>query len=61
GATRARGCIPTVWTRGGCDLDWQIWQYTWTAPGQNYGIASGKLDLNVYRGSAEQLLKLAGY
>ncbi len=61
GATRARGCIPTVWTRGGCDLDWQIWQYTWTAPGQNYGIASGKLDLNVYRGSAEQLLKFAGY
>jgi lysozyme len=61
GATRARGCIPTVWTRGGCDLDWQIWQYTWTAPGQKYGIARGNLDLNVFRGSAEQLLKLAGY
>ena len=61
GATRARGCIPTVWTRGGCDLDWQFWQYTWTAPGQNYGIARGNLDLNVFRGSAEQLLSLAGY
>ncbi len=61
GATRARGCIPTVWTRGGCDLDWQFWQYTWTAPGQKYGIARGDLDLNVFRGSAEQLLSLAGY
>lgn len=61
GATRARGCIPTVWTRGGCDLDWQFWQYTWTAPGGNYGIARGKLDLNVFRGDADALLRLAGF
>lgn len=61
GATRARGCIPTVWTRGGCDLDWQFWQYTWTAPGSQYGIARGNLDLNVFRGEAEQLLRLAGF
>lgn len=61
GATRARGCIPTVWTRGGCDLDWQFWQYTWTAPGPNFGIARGNLDLNVFRGEADQLLRLAGY
>lgn len=61
GATRARGCIPTVWTRGGCDLDWQFWQYTWTAPGRNFGIARGNLDLNVFRGDANQLLRLAGF
>lgn len=61
GATRARGCIPTVWTRGGCDLDWQFWQYTWSAPGADYGIARGKLDLNVFRGEADQLLRLAGF
>lgn len=61
GATRARGCIPTVWTRGGCDLDWQFWQYTWTAPARNFGIARGNLDLNVFRGDANQLLRLAGF
>jgi GH25 family lysozyme M1 (1,4-beta-N-acetylmuramidase) len=61
GATRARGCIPTVWTRGGCDLDWQFWQYTWTAPGRQFGIARGNLDLNVFRGDANQLLRLAGF
>jgi len=61
GATRARGCIPTVWTRGGCDLDWQFWQYTWSAPGPQFGIARGKLDLNVFRGDANQLLRLAGF
>jgi GH25 family lysozyme M1 (1,4-beta-N-acetylmuramidase) len=55
------GCLNTVWTGDGCNLRWTFWQYSQTGPGGNFGVSSRGIDLNVFAGSAEELLALAGY
>ena len=55
------GCINTVWTSDGCNLRWTFWQYSQTGPGKNFGVASRGIDMNVFAGTAEELLALAGY
>ena len=55
------GCINTVWTREGCTLPWTFWQYSQTGPGRDFGVSSRHIDLNVFSGTAEELLALAGY
>ncbi len=55
------GCINTVWTSDGCNLRWTFWQYSQTGPGRDFGVASRGIDLNVFAGTAEELLALAGY
>jgi GH25 family lysozyme M1 (1,4-beta-N-acetylmuramidase)/5-hydroxyisourate hydrolase-like protein (transthyretin family) len=55
------GCINTVWTGDGCNLRWTFWQYSQTGPGKTFGVSSRGIDLNVFAGSAEELLALAGY
>lgn len=55
------GCINTVWTSDGCNLRWTFWQYSQTGPGNNFGVASRGIDMNVFAGTAEELLALAGY
>ena len=55
------GCLNTVWTGEGCNLRWTFWQYSQTGPGKTFGVSSRGIDLNVFAGSAEELLALAGY
>jgi GH25 family lysozyme M1 (1,4-beta-N-acetylmuramidase) len=55
------GCLNTVWTSDGCNLRWTFWQYSQTGPGKTFGVSSRGIDLNVFAGSAEELLALAGY
>mgnify|MGYP003335624441 CR=1 FL=1 len=55
------GCLNTVWTKDGCNLSWTFWQYSQTGPGNNFGVSSRHIDLNVYAGTAEELLALAGF
>ena len=55
------GCLNTVWTSEGCNLRWAFWQYTQTGPGGKFGVSSSGIDLNVFAGTAEELLALAGY
>ena len=55
------GCLNTVWTGEGCNLRWTIWQYSQTGPGRDFGVSSRGIDLNVFAGTAEELLALAGY
>lgn len=55
------GCINTIWTGEGCNLRWSFWQYSQTGPGSKFGVESRNIDLNVFAGSAEELLALAGY
>jgi GH25 family lysozyme M1 (1,4-beta-N-acetylmuramidase)/5-hydroxyisourate hydrolase-like protein (transthyretin family) len=55
------GCLNTVWTKEGCNLNWTFWQYSQTGPGGNFGVSSKYIDLNVFAGTAEELLALAGY
>ena len=55
------GCLNTVWTGDGCNLRWTFWQYSQTGPGGTFGVSSRGIDLNVFAGSAEELLSLAGY
>jgi GH25 family lysozyme M1 (1,4-beta-N-acetylmuramidase)/5-hydroxyisourate hydrolase-like protein (transthyretin family) len=55
------GCLNTVWTGDGCNLRWTFWQYSQTGPGGTFGVSSRGIDLNVFAGSAEELLALAGY
>jgi GH25 family lysozyme M1 (1,4-beta-N-acetylmuramidase) len=42
-------------------LRWTFWQYSQTGPGGTFGVSSRGIDLNVFAGSAEELLALAGY
>ena len=55
------GCINTIWTSDGCNLRWTFWQYSQTGPGGKFGVSSRGIDLNVFAGTAEELLALAGY
>jgi GH25 family lysozyme M1 (1,4-beta-N-acetylmuramidase) len=61
GVSPKEGCINTVWTSDGCNLRWTFWQYSQTGPGREFGVGSRGIDLNVFAGTAEELLALAGY
>jgi GH25 family lysozyme M1 (1,4-beta-N-acetylmuramidase) len=53
------GCYLTPWTDSSCSQNWSVWQYTSCGIGSKYGIASGRLDLNVFRGTPEQFVEFA--
>lgn len=61
GVSPKTGCLNTVWTGEGCNLRWSFWQYSQTGPGGTFGVSSRGIDLNVFAGSAEELLALAGF
>ena len=52
------GCYAHSWTKSNCTTNWQIWQYSSCGIGPKYGVASNRVDLNVYSGSAEAFMKL---
>jgi len=52
------GCFVHSWSTANCSSQWQIWQYSSCGIGKKYGVPSARLDLNVFRGSADSFLAL---
>ena len=52
------GCFAHSWTKSDCRADYQIWQYTSCGKGSKYGVASSRIDLNVFSGSEEKFFAL---
>ena len=52
------GCFVHSWTTSNCSSDWMLWQYTSCGIGAKYGVPSGRLDLNVYRGDPASFIQL---
>ena len=55
---KAAGCYVHSWTGANCDSQWTIWQYTSCGIAPKYGVPGTRLDLNIFRGSASDFLKL---
>jgi len=52
------GCYAHSWTKSDCRADYQIWQYTSCGKGSKYGVASSRIDLNVFSGSEAKFYAL---
>ena len=52
------GCFVHSWSTSDCSSLWQIWQYSSCGIGKKYGVASTRVDLNVYRGDTASFLQL---
>lgn len=52
------GCFVHSWTTANCASDWVIWQYSSCGIGKKYGVPSGRLDLNVFRGDINSFVEL---
>ena len=55
---KSGGCYVHSWTTSNCSSQWMIWQYTSCGIAPKYGVPSNRLDLNVFRGSANVFLNL---
>ena len=52
------GCYVHSWTSSACQSQWAMWQYSSCGIGSKYGVPSSRVDLNVFRGTAENFLNL---
>ncbi len=52
------GCFVHSWSTSDCTSLWQIWQYSSCGIGKKYGVASTRIDLNVFRGDTASFLQL---
>lgn len=52
------GCFVHSWTTSSCSSEWVIWQYSSCGIGKKYGVPSGRLDLNVFRGDVNSFVQL---
>ena len=52
------GCFVHSWSTSDCSSLWQIWQYSSCGYGDKYGVASSRIDLNVFRGDSSSFLQL---
>lgn len=52
------GCFVHSWTKADCTADYQIWQYSSCGFGSKYGVASSRIDLNVFNGNEEKFYAL---
>lgn len=52
------GCYVHSWTTSNCSSEWVLWQYTSCGIGSKYGVPTGRVDLNVFRGDINQFLDL---
>lgn len=52
------GCYVHSWTSANCSSEWVIWQYSSCGIGRKYGVPSGRVDLNVFRGNIENFVNL---
>ena len=55
---KVSGCYVHSWTNSSCSSEWVVWQYTSCGIGKKYGVPSGRLDLNVYRGDVNSFIEL---
>lgn len=53
-------CPISPWIDSHCKVNWQFWQYTGVGVGPRYGLQSGHVDLNVFRGTTSEFLDLVG-
>ena len=52
------GCYVHSWTSSACQSQWNIWQYSSCGIGTKYGVPSSRVDLNVFRGTAQNFIDL---
>ena len=52
------GCYVHSWTSSACQSQWIIWQYSSCGIGVRYGVPSSRVDLNVFRGTAQNFIDL---
>ena len=52
------GCYVHSWTSKECQSQWIIWQYSSCGIGAKYGVPSSRVDLNVFRGTAQNFIDL---
>ena len=52
------GCYVHSWTSSACQSQWIIWQYSSCGIGTKYGVPSTRVDLNVFRGTAQKFIDL---
>ena len=52
------GCYVHSWTSSSCQSQWVIWQYSSCGISSKYGVPSSRVDLNVFRGTAQNFLDL---
>ena len=52
------GCFVHSWTSSACQSQWIIWQYSSCGIGVRYGVPSSRVDLNVFRGTAQNFIDL---
>jgi GH25 family lysozyme M1 (1,4-beta-N-acetylmuramidase) len=52
------GCYVHSWTSSACQSQWAIWQYSSCGIGTKYGVPSARVDLNVFRGTAQNFIDL---
>jgi lysozyme len=52
------GCFVHSWTKSDCTADYTIWQYSSCGFGAKYGVASSRIDLNVFNGGPEAFYAL---
>lgn len=51
-------CPTSPWIDSRCNVNWQFWQYTGVGTGAHYGLQSGPVDLDVFKGSTSEFLIL---
>jgi GH25 family lysozyme M1 (1,4-beta-N-acetylmuramidase) len=52
------GCYVHSWTSSACQSQWIMWQYSSCGIGVRYGVPSSRVDLNVFRGTAQNFIDL---
>ena len=52
------GCYVHSWTSSSCQSQWVIWQYSSCGISAKYGVPSSRVDLNIFRGTAQNFLDL---
>jgi GH25 family lysozyme M1 (1,4-beta-N-acetylmuramidase) len=55
---KTAGCYVHSWTSSACQSQWIIWQYSSCGIGMRYGVPSSRVDLNVFRGTAQSFIDL---
>lgn len=53
-------CFQGPWSDANCYLNWTFWQYSSGGAGAQYGLQTGAVDLDIFNGSSNQLLAMAG-
>jgi len=52
-------CYTSAWMDSSCNLHWTMWQYSSGGSGKNYGLAGGKVDLDIFVGDDAALTAFA--